>query len=40
MLIIPAIDLIDGQAVRLTQGDYNRKKVYHQDPVEVAKTFA
>lgn len=40
MLIIPAIDLIDGQAVRLTQGDYSSKKVYNQDPVEVAKTFA
>lgn len=37
--IIPAIDLIDGQCVRLTQGDYNAKKVYNSDPVEVAKSF-
>ena len=39
MRIIPAIDIIDGRCVRLTQGDYNRKKVYNQDPVEVAKQF-
>ena len=35
--IIPAIDLIDGKCVRLTQGDYNSKKVYNESPVEVAK---
>lgn len=35
--IIPAIDIIDGQVVRLTQGDYDKQKVYHKDPVEVAK---
>ncbi len=35
--IIPAIDIIDGKCVRLTQGDYNQKKVYNEDPVEVAK---
>ena len=37
--IIPAIDLIDGKCVRLTQGDYNAKKVYNENPVEVAKEF-
>lgn len=40
MHIIPAIDLIDGKCVRLTQGDYNRKKVYNENPLEVAKQFA
>lgn len=39
MRIIPAIDLIDGQCVRLTKGDYSTKKVYNEDPVEVAKEF-
>lgn len=39
MKIIPAIDLIDGQCVRLTRGDYATKKVYNSDPVEVAKQF-
>ncbi|MDR0747987.1 MAG: 1-(5-phosphoribosyl)-5-[(5-phosphoribosylamino)methylideneamino]imidazole-4-carboxamide isomerase [Tannerellaceae bacterium] len=37
--LIPAIDLIDGKCVRLTQGDYNTKKVYNEDPLEVAKMF-
>jgi phosphoribosylformimino-5-aminoimidazole carboxamide ribotide isomerase len=37
--IIPAIDLIDGKCVRLTEGDYNQKTVYHEDPVEVALGF-
>lgn len=37
--LIPAIDLIDGQCVRLTQGDYDRKKVYADDPAEVARHF-
>jgi phosphoribosylformimino-5-aminoimidazole carboxamide ribotide isomerase len=37
--IIPAIDLIDGKCVRLTQGDYAQKKVYNEDPLEVAKMF-
>lgn len=37
--IIPAIDIIDGKCVRLTKGDYNTKKVYNEDPVEVAKMF-
>jgi phosphoribosylformimino-5-aminoimidazole carboxamide ribotide isomerase len=39
MVIIPAIDLIDGKCVRLTKGDYNQKKVYNENPVEVAKQF-
>ena len=37
--LIPAIDLIDGKCVRLTQGDYDTQKVYNADPVEVAKMF-
>lgn len=37
--IIPAIDIIDGKCVRLSQGDYNEKKVYNENPVEVAKMF-
>ena len=40
MYIIPAIDIIDGKCVRLTQGDYAQKKVYNEDPLEVAKQFA
>lgn len=39
MRIIPAIDIIDGKCVRLTKGDYNTKKVYYEDPVEIAKEF-
>lgn len=39
MRIIPAIDIIDGKCVRLTQGDYNQKKVYNENPLEVAKEF-
>lgn len=39
MRIIPAIDIIDGKCVRLTQGDYSKMKVYRQDPVDVAKEF-
>jgi phosphoribosylformimino-5-aminoimidazole carboxamide ribotide isomerase len=39
MTIIPAIDIIDGKCVRLTRGDYNQKKVYNNDPVEVARQF-
>ena len=35
--IIPAIDIIDGKCVRLSQGDYDSKKVYNENPVEVAK---
>ncbi len=37
--IIPAIDMIDGKCVRLTQGDYNQKKSYFDHPLEVAKMF-
>lgn len=37
--VIPAIDIIDGQCVRLTKGDYNVKKIYSSDPLEVAKSF-
>lgn len=37
--LIPAIDMIDGKCVRLTQGDYDTKKVYNEDPLEVAKMF-
>ncbi|MEO0731498.1 MAG: 1-(5-phosphoribosyl)-5-[(5-phosphoribosylamino)methylideneamino]imidazole-4-carboxamide isomerase [Bacteroidota bacterium] len=40
MHIIPAIDLIDGKCVRLTQGDYAQKKVYNEDPLAVAREFA
>jgi phosphoribosylformimino-5-aminoimidazole carboxamide ribotide isomerase len=39
MLVIPAIDLIDSKCVRLTKGDYNTKKVYNENPLEVAKEF-
>lgn len=39
MRIIPAIDIIDGKCVRLTQGDYTQKKVYNENPLEVAKMF-
>ena len=39
MTIIPAIDIIDGKCVRLTQGDYNQKKEYSEHPLEVAKRF-
>jgi len=37
--IIPAIDLIDAKCVRLSQGDYNQKTVYNENPLEVAKMF-
>ena len=37
--LIPAIDLINGQCVRLTKGDYNQKKVYSNNPVDIAKEF-
>ena len=40
MEIIPAIDIIDGKCVRLTQGDYAEKKIYNEHPLEVAKQFA
>ncbi len=37
--IIPAIDIIDAKCVRLSQGDYDQKKVYNENPLEVAKMF-
>ena len=37
--IIPAIDIIDGKCVRLTQGDYTQKKVYYENPLDVALMF-
>ena len=37
--LIPAIDIINGQCVRLTKGDYNQKTVYRDSPAEVAKEF-
>ncbi|MCE5177819.1 MAG: 1-(5-phosphoribosyl)-5-[(5-phosphoribosylamino)methylideneamino]imidazole-4-carboxamide isomerase [Porphyromonadaceae bacterium] len=39
MRIIPAIDLIGGKCVRLTKGDYSTKKIYNENPLEVAKEF-
>ena len=39
MKIIPAIDIIDGKCVRLSKGDYSTKKIYNEDPVEVAREF-
>lgn len=39
MQIIPAIDIIDGKCVRLTQGDYNQKTIYNEYPLEVALQF-
>lgn len=39
MRIIPAIDIIEGQCVRLSKGDYDTKKVYNENPLEVAKRF-
>lgn len=39
MRIIPAIDIINGQCVRLSKGDYDTKKVYNENPLEIAKQF-
>jgi phosphoribosylformimino-5-aminoimidazole carboxamide ribotide isomerase len=39
MQIIPAIDIIEGKCVRLTEGDYSQKKVYNENPLEVALQF-
>lgn len=39
MRIIPAIDIIDGKCVRLTKGNYSTKKIYNENPLEVAKRF-
>lgn len=39
MRIIPAIDIIEGKCVRLSKGDYGTKKIYNENPLEVAKQF-
>jgi phosphoribosylformimino-5-aminoimidazole carboxamide ribotide isomerase len=39
MRIIPAIDIIDGKCVRLSKGDYSTKKIYNENPLEVALKF-
>ncbi len=39
MELIPAIDLINGKCVRLTQGDYQQKTIYNENPAEVARSF-
>lgn len=39
MEIIPAIDIIEGKCVRLTEGDFSQKKIYNEDPLEVAMQF-
>ncbi|WP_273275950.1 1-(5-phosphoribosyl)-5-[(5-phosphoribosylamino)methylideneamino]imidazole-4-carboxamide isomerase [Maribacter polysiphoniae] len=39
MRIIPAIDIIDGKCVRLSKGDYSTKKIYNENPLEIAKEF-
>lgn len=39
MELIPAIDIIDGKCVRLTQGDYAQKTIYNENPLEVARQF-
>ena len=39
MTIIPAIDIIEGKCVRLTQGDYAQKTIYNENPLEVAREF-
>ncbi len=40
MIIIPAIDIINGKCVRLTRGDYANQKIYNENPVDVARQFA
>ena len=39
MKLIPAIDIIDGKCVRLSKGDYDTKKIYHENPLEIAKEY-
>lgn len=39
MIIYPAIDILNGQVVRLTQGDYNHATIYHENPAEAARSF-
>ncbi|MBQ9004255.1 MAG: 1-(5-phosphoribosyl)-5-((5-phosphoribosylamino)methylideneamino)imidazole-4-carboxamide isomerase, partial [Eggerthellaceae bacterium] len=40
MYLLPAIDILDGAAVRLAKGDYAQVTVYNADPVDQAKRFA
>ena len=39
MKIIPAVDIIDGKCVRLSKGDYDTKKIYHENPLDIAKEY-
>ncbi len=39
IIVIPAIDIIDGKCVRLAFGDFSQKVVYNENPLEVAKSF-
>ena len=39
MIIFPAIDVLNGKCVRLSQGDFNSKKVYAEKPLDMARTF-
>lgn len=39
LTIVPAIDIIEGKCVRLSKGDYAQKKIYNEDPLEVARQF-
>ena len=39
MLIIPAIDIIEEKVVRLEMGDFNKEKIYSDEPIEVAKKW-
>ena len=39
LTIVPAIDIIEGKCVRLSKGDYSQKKIYNEDPLEVARQF-
>ncbi len=39
MKLIPAIDIIDGKCVRLSKGDYDTKKIYHENPLDIAKQY-
>ena len=39
MILYPAVDILDGQAVRLTKGDFDRKTVYRDSPLEAARSW-
>ncbi len=39
MILYPAIDILDGKAVRLVRGDFDERTVYHDDPLEAAKSW-